>query len=182
MVFYVKNIYDLKAEFDELEKSECPKHARLEQSWEYFKESLSVPLDEDYVDEFGASLGIVTQYTDRKLYGDVDLFGCNFSRLIDSRRHANWRTAEIEFGFYFTITPELRDFAKRFPRYNIEAFCEKTEEIPADEEKIQTVIAFMELQTEVWDILRNMDPVKVTNFFHIEKKDDRVPKVRLLSP
>jgi hypothetical protein len=137
----------------------------VNQAWEYFKESLGVMIEDENYEELGFSIGAAYYYEDKTLRINEDQFEVYLGRLIDAVSGISWRTAEINFYYFYKMNPELRSKLKEVQNPEIEVAYNITNEKEDVFKNTDTFVSLVESNQAVLEIIRDLIPIKASYSF-----------------
>lgn len=161
------DIYTYKEQFEQYMLSpDGPPPAQ--QAWTYFKDSICESLDEDYVEEFGFSMGYASSYDSREFMVryNKESYCVYFGRLIDAEK-SPWTVASINCYFCYAINDELRLIAEASPHIDIESYYSKSDTKDIIKQKTEEVFLFADEKQFIWDAIRDLHPTRTYIYFRV---------------
>ena len=150
------NIYHLKARLDQQIQPISGVQVDAEQAWAVFKSMLAEDLDENFCQELGIGFSTAIFLNGKEVVRDENTFQIYFGRLIDAVPGFAWRTAEINFYYRYPMNTRLSSLLSSLKTADFEiAFC-KTDSKTEIQQKIETLFAFADGQTEIWRTVQNL--------------------------
>jgi hypothetical protein len=155
------DIYSYKSQLESLVKpapDQTLVNARL--AWEFIKPSLLEAIDGENYEELGFSISLASYFEGKTLLINEDQFEFYIGRLIDADPGINWRTAEINFYYFYEMNPELRSLLNGDQNPDIDVAYNTTDGKEEIYKRVDTFIGFVDSKQAVLEILRDLVPVR----------------------
>jgi hypothetical protein len=160
------DIYSYKSQLECLVKP-APEDALVnaKQAWEFIKQSLVEAIDGENYEELGFSISLASYFEGKTLLINENQFELYIGRLIDADPGISWRTAEINFYYFYEMNPRIRSLLDGDQNTDIEVAYNTTDGKEDIHKKIDTFIGFVDSKQAVLEILRDLVPVRSSYSF-----------------